>query len=122
MAVAFGNDGYATDARSKQEVEAVRRLLEYYGGRELEFATTNDGYSWGLVCELTQDLDPKKLEVVQWIVWDDLSRQKAKGKPQNSTGTPVRSKSRPLCLSPSCDVDGIQPNIAGATLKRNFLP
>src|SRR5262245_18047004 len=76
IAVAFGNDGYASDPRAKGEVQAVRRLLDALGGEELAFATdAEDGYSWALACRLDRPGAVEVLEGLLWQVWLDLGTQ-----------------------------------------------
>jgi hypothetical protein len=51
--ILFGNDGYATDARSQGEVEYVRKRLPDFEAKELGFATDKDGgYSWAMLVQL----------------------------------------------------------------------
>src|SRR5262245_5021859 len=79
-AVAFGNDGYATDRRSHLEVEALRQFLAHYGGKELGFAKdAKEGYSWALGCELPPDLTPDLLDAALRFAWDRLSHARHKG-------------------------------------------
>jgi hypothetical protein len=70
VAVAFGNDGYSsTDEWARQEVEALRQLLARGGGKELAFATDEDGYSWALACELPAGLGLDHLKAALWAGW-----------------------------------------------------
>jgi hypothetical protein len=52
--LAFGNDGFATDDRTKCEVAAVRSRM---AGRatEMGFATTASGYSWVMLLRLPEE-------------------------------------------------------------------
>jgi hypothetical protein len=134
VAVAFGNDGYRQDGRARLEVEALRRLLVHWGGKELGFATNSeDGYSWALACELTRKLTPHVVEGVLWRVWHDLSSQKEEGK---KLGLDEAACHERLVLNwdeikgwladqrfPSAQAcfTGLQANIARATLERNGL-
>jgi hypothetical protein len=120
VAIAFGNDGYSTDARSQQEVEAVRDLFDNIGGRELAFATANDGYSWALACELDHHLDVSHLEAVLWLAWKGLSAQRAAGEDPMFDWFEFEDTVQAM-LSEAVEVRGIQPNIAGAVLERNGL-
>jgi hypothetical protein len=134
VAVVFGNDGYRQDNRSRLEVEALRRLLAHWGGKELGFATDSEtGYSWALACELTGKLTPHVVEGVLWRVWHDLSSQKEEGR---KLGLDEAACHERLVLNwdeikgwladqrfPSAQAcfTGLQANIARATLERNGL-
>jgi hypothetical protein len=134
IAIAFGNDGYREDRRARLEVEAVRRLLAHWGGKELGFATESEfGYSWALACEVTSKVTPDIVEGVLWRAWDDLSTQKEEGK---KLGLDEAACHERLTLNwdeiagwlagqrfPSAEAcfTGLQANIARATLERNGL-
>jgi hypothetical protein len=75
IAVAFGNDGHATDRRAQFEVEAVRDFLRLGSGRELAFATSSSGYSWALACELSANLNLLHVEALLWAAWTNSSPQ-----------------------------------------------
>jgi hypothetical protein len=45
----FGNDGYRTDARVKQEVAALRQRLREAALEELGFGFSEDGHAWALL-------------------------------------------------------------------------
>lgn len=47
--LAFGNDGYLDDKRSRQIVALFRRNLAELGIAELDFAVTRDGSTWAMV-------------------------------------------------------------------------
>src|SRR5262245_8395932 len=50
LLIAFGNDGYNVDERSRKEVELVRAAARKLGLIETDFATDDaDGYTWALV-------------------------------------------------------------------------
>jgi len=49
ITVAFGNDGYEKDQRSKDEVATVRRFLTDIGINELGFATSLEDSSWAML-------------------------------------------------------------------------
>lgn len=49
VAALYGNDGYARDARSRCEVELVRRWLKDAAVEELGFGLSSDGVTWALV-------------------------------------------------------------------------
>ncbi len=46
---AFGNDGYTTDGRAKQEVAALRQRLREAVLEELGFGLSEDGHAWALL-------------------------------------------------------------------------
>jgi hypothetical protein len=72
IAVAFGNDGYATDARSQREVAELRKMLAGGRSREIGFATAAEGYSWALACDLADSgLRPSTLDLCLWMSWYD---------------------------------------------------
>jgi hypothetical protein len=120
VAVAFGNDGRGH--RQDFEIAAVRKLLADYGGKELGFAWDED-YSFVLMCELPEVLDPDVLEGVLWNAWNIVSWHK-KGDP-----TPVvlnwdeirRGLEEKHFASVEGAFTGGQANIAHATLERNGL-
>lgn len=45
----FGDDGYATDQRVKQEVAALRRQLQEAALEEMGFGLSEDGQAWALL-------------------------------------------------------------------------
>jgi hypothetical protein len=70
VAVAFGNDGYATeDNRAALEVAELRDMVAAAGGEEVGFATTADGYTWALACRLPAALTPEALEAAAWAAY-----------------------------------------------------
>jgi hypothetical protein len=124
VAICFGNDGYAKDSRgrAKAEVEALRRFLAEYGGREVGFATeAEDGYSWALACVPPEGMGPEVLEGVLRQAWTWASHQEGAG-----PNTPLvldwaaikegLETGRFSGLS-ACQT-GLQANIARATLER----
>jgi hypothetical protein len=134
LAVVFGNDGYQNDERARGEVEAIRRLLAEFGGKEVGFATeSEEGYSWALACELSDDLTPDVLEGIAWAAWNQLCRQKAAGEKVQLDDNVGRErltldweKIRKMLRSRTARSDadlmtGVQGNIAGAVLERNGL-
>ena len=55
--VAFGNDSYADDQRSKDEVYRLREALNRHGSKILGFGTDpRDGYTWAMLVE-TRDIE-----------------------------------------------------------------
>ena len=57
VCVAFGNDGFAGDQRSKDEVHRVSDALNRLGIKILGFGTDpRDGYSWAMLIE-TSDIE-----------------------------------------------------------------
>ena len=66
--IIFGNDGYASDQRSRIEFSEVWGKLREF---EPESGISDDGYSWALVlCDYTQKLfDKEKLEKLVWTTW-----------------------------------------------------
>jgi hypothetical protein len=64
----FGNDGYATDDRSKREVELVRQKLPVIRAQELGFGVdSTKGYSWVMLTTLPEGANVKFLE---WFMCD----------------------------------------------------
>jgi hypothetical protein len=120
VAIAFGNDG--GDGRQDFEIAAVRRLLAEYGGRELDFARHAD-YSFVLMCELPEPLNPDVLEGVLWKAWNTISWHK------KDDPNPVvldwdaikQGLEEGHFASLEGAFTGIQGNIARATLERNGL-
>jgi hypothetical protein len=49
IAGVFGNDGYTTDGRAKQEVAALRQRLRKAALEELGFGLSEDGHAWALL-------------------------------------------------------------------------
>lgn len=45
----FGNDGYTSNSRSRQEVESFRQGLQETGNDELGFSLSPDGETWVLL-------------------------------------------------------------------------
>jgi hypothetical protein len=119
IAIAFGNDGYNVDERARLEVEAVRRLIHELGGKELSFATGDDGYSWALACELATVDGVAFLEGMLWAAWNELSELKGKGLEVklnlDAIKKAVESRTLPRVTG------GVQVNIARAVLERNGL-
>jgi hypothetical protein len=63
----FGNDGYSSDQRSRDEVENVRAVLAWEGIDELGFGTSGeDGYTWAMVVR-SDELD--LLTEIVWRAW-----------------------------------------------------
>ncbi len=65
---AFGNDGYAEDAKAKREVEAARQCIVAGGGTVLGFGTSSDGYSWVLLYR-ADNLTATKVTDAMWNGW-----------------------------------------------------
>jgi hypothetical protein len=45
----FGNDNYVAEARSRREVELIRRQLRAMGAEEVGFGLSQDGFTWALL-------------------------------------------------------------------------
>jgi hypothetical protein len=67
IAVAFGNDGYQQDKRTKQEAQFLRTYCELKGIPVLGFATTDDDYTWTM---LIHHPDHKQFIPVLWAGWN----------------------------------------------------
>jgi hypothetical protein len=127
VAVAFGNDGFGgEDGRARFEVESLRELLRREGGKELAFATGDDGYTWALACALPGGLTPDVLEGVLWMAWNLASSGSRPGRPNpervvldwDAVREGLRDRKFGSALGA---LTGYQANAARAFLERNGL-
>jgi hypothetical protein len=69
ISVVFGNDDYADDPRSKDEVSKVKDWLTERNIKMLGFGIDpDDGYSWAMLVETS---DIRMLNDLVWSSWDD---------------------------------------------------
>jgi hypothetical protein len=69
ISVVFGNDDYADDPRSKDEVTRVKDWLNELNIKVLGFGIDpDDGYSWAMLVETS---DIRMLNDLVWSSWDD---------------------------------------------------
>jgi hypothetical protein len=67
LIIAFGNDGYRIDERSRNEVVFFREWLASQGFVETGFATSYDGYSWAMMARAPRR--PWRAMQVQKALW-----------------------------------------------------
>jgi hypothetical protein len=58
LIVAFGNDGYTQDERTRRYTDALVHELAEPGAWDVEFGTDDEGYTWALVVRLDHNDDP----------------------------------------------------------------
>lgn len=68
--VLFGNDGFATDQRTKREVETVTQSLRLLGAEDLEFGTDKAGDSWAIIATLPEFPVHTAVRDVADLAWD----------------------------------------------------
>lgn len=70
VVVIFGNDGYGSDDRAREEVEYVRHVLSECGVTELGFGTSRvEDYTWALLVEAS---DVDALNEIVWTAWANV--------------------------------------------------
>jgi hypothetical protein len=123
VAIAFGNDGFSTDKRSRLEVEAVRRLVKEYGGKEIGFATdSEDVYSWAMAVTIPDLRGVDLIEGALWATWLDLGGKKGRHRAMVLNWPSIRSQlERGSFASVKDTFIGVQANIARAVLERAGL-
>jgi hypothetical protein len=79
VSVVFGNDGFATDSKTKREVELVRAALSYLGIAELGLGVSDeDASTWALLAQT--DLH-ERLSKLVWLAHERSNAEDA--------GTPI---------------------------------
>jgi hypothetical protein len=73
IAVVFGNDCYADDDRTKEEVFLLREALSQVGAKVLGFGVdTSEGYSWAMIVEPPDNVNVPFLNRMIWQISVDL--------------------------------------------------
>lgn len=98
LAAVFGNDNFIGDARTRREVDLVRRQLKESAIQELAFGLSRDGHSWALLVrtdthDCTTDLGRAfrtemlraSLDEAVWAAWQSVSGEM----PPADRATPV---------------------------------
>src|SRR5262245_7171293 len=114
--IAFGNDGYAKDPRSQQEVEYLRRRLADTFGAPLElgFGVSGD-YTWAMIllhCSPAYEIE-ETAEWVHAVVWNGWML---------ACPAPLRDGVLPeFGIGDRAQLDGVQGSIAVTTIDRERL-
>jgi hypothetical protein len=70
--IAFGNDGYATNERTKEAVDLLRRRLSDAGLKEVGFAVSPEGgFTWVIACQVPSNTSQDEAASLVWaMVWE----------------------------------------------------
>ncbi len=73
--IAFGNDGYQDDPRTREQVRLARHRAVGLGLVEEAFGTSADGYTWAVVYRVGPPADAgdaaEALDDLVWRAWEE---------------------------------------------------